>query len=293
MKTMQDLVADTRRLMYGSMSDQLNFLSEEVPEGSNTLKFIMDVSPIQPGMILSSGLNVYYVIATDPGTKSVTVYQSFQNSRNDMLAAGAPVMIRPRVTDFLLFTYLNDMIRSLSSPVHGLYQEGQWEVEQPDWYGVFEIPAEAADMVSMTRVSVRAWGYEDMWFEIPMTYVEWQPEMGTIRLRVPTTGRAVRFDYKAPFKAADSLTTDVEVECGLSDTMHDIPPLGAAARLLRTTENRRAQIHSQSDPRRADEVQGGLNSNAARDMKTEFEARIAQERIRLVNRNPYTLAMPR
>jgi hypothetical protein len=292
MTLMRDLVADTRRMMYGSMADQLNFLAEEALEGAGELKMVMDVTPIQPGMVLSSGLNVYYVIGVEPATKKVTVHQSYQNSRNEALSVGQPVMIRPRVTDFLLFTYLNDTIVSLSSPVHGLYKEGQWEAVG-DWNNVYQIPPEALNATGLTRVSVRGYAYQDLWYEIPMTYVEWQPEMGTVRLRANVSSQMVRFDYKSPFSPAAEITTDVEVMCGLPATMHDIPPLGAAVRLLRTTESRRDQIHTQGDSRRADEVQAGANSSGATSMSREFEARVNQERMRLVARNPYTIALPR
>lgn len=292
--TMGDLVADTRRLAYGSMSDQLNFLATDYLMGDAVLTMFLDVSPIQPGMVLSSGLNVWYVMGTNPADKTVMVWASYQNSHNDALSSGAPVMIRPRVTDFVLFSYLNDVIRSMSAPSHGLYREGQWEAAADSIWWTYDIPTEAQDMVALTRASVRYPTSTDSWYELPSSYVEWQPENNVIRLKttVPNS-TTIRFDYKAPFAPAASLTDDIETVCGLSASMSDIPALGAAARLLRTTESRRSQIHSQSDSRRAEEVGSGANSDAARQMQRDFEDRIAQERIRLVNRNPYTLAWPR
>jgi hypothetical protein len=100
-------------------------------------------------------------------------------------------------------------------------------------------------------------------------------------------GRTVQFDYKAPFKPATGMTDDVVTDMGLAESMVDIPVLGAGAKLLRTTEYRRGQIHAQGDPRRAEEVQAGQNSSAARELERDFKQRIADEHIRLVNRNPY------
>ena len=294
MTRMLDLIADTRRLAYGSMADQLNFLAVDYLFGDGELTMVMDVANITPGMVLSSGLNVWYVVGTDAATKRVMVYSSYQNSRNDPLSVGAPVMIRPRVTDWLLFSYVNDAIKAMSSPTHGLYREGQWESPADSIWWTYDIPAEAQSMTSLLRVSVRYPTSTDSWYEVPMTSVEWQPENNVIRLKVPVpNSTSVRFDYRAPFVPATDLTDDVDTVCGLSDSLLDIPPLGAAARLLRTTESRRNQIHSQSDSRRAEEVQSGGNTDAARQMQREFEDRVAQERIRLVNRNPYTLAWPR
>lgn len=294
MTRMSDLIADTRRIAYGSMADQLNFIAKDYLLGDGNLYMVMDVTNITPGMVLSSGLNVWYVVGTEPATKRVMVYPSYDNSRNDALPVGAPVMIRPRVTDWLLFTYLNDTVRALSSPKHGLYRQGSWDDPNTDViWGTYTIPPEARDMTNLIRVQARYIMTPDLWTDIPMNYVDWQPENGLVRIKgaVPM-GTPLRFDYKAPFKAAAGLTDDLETDMGLAPSMHDIPALGAAVRLLRTTESRRSQIHSQSDSRRATEVQSGANSASAADLSREFRDRVNDELSRLVNRNPYMQVFP-
>ncbi len=294
MTRMLDLVADTRRIAYGSMADQLNFLDAEYLEADATLTMKLDVTNLTPGMVLSSGLNVWYVIGTEPDPKRVHVVASYDNSHNGPLPIGSPVMIRPRVTDWLLFCYLNDQIRALSSPTYGLYREGSWEDENlnPVW-GVYPIPTEAQGMTNLIRAQVKQYASQDLWTDVDANYIDWQPERDSIRIKgyIPG-GMPIRFDYKAPFAPAANLTADIEVDCGLPESMHDIPPLGAAIRLLRTTENRRNQTHNQSDPRRADEVLQGGNSGAAADLNREYRQRINDEAIRLTNRNPYVRPMP-
>ena len=299
---MLDLVADTRRNTYGSMADQLNFLAEEALLGAAQLRMMMDLSGITPGMVLSSGLNVYYVIGVDASTKVVTVYPSYDNSKNDALPVGAPIMIRPRVTDWHLFNLLNKEIVRLSSPTNGLFREGSWEVQNSGYDNTFEIPVEAAGMTNLIRVAVRdPWG-RDAWYDLRPNSVKWQPQNNTIRISPPEwndsyyggwgafsgsfAGAMVKFDYRAPFKQADALTDDVVVDCGLAESMVDIPTLGAVVTLLRTTEARRMNIHAQGDPRRPDEVAMTGNSTAAREMEREYRQRINDEYIRLVNRNP-------
>lgn len=294
MTTMQDLVADTRRMTYGSMADQLNFLNAEYLEGDGELTFLMDVTSITPGMVLSSGLNVWYVTGVDAVSKKATVYASYDNSHNDSLPVGSPVMIRPRVTDWLLFTYLNDTFKAISSPQHGLYRQGSWDEPNTDVvWGTYAIPVEAQNMTDLIRIQARYLMTPDLWTDIPLAYVDWQPENQIVRVKgsLPM-GTPLRFDYKAPFLPATALTDDLEVDCGLPESMHDIPALGASARLLRTTESRRSQIHNQSDPRRAAEVQSGANSASAADMAREFRQRIADEQARLVVRNPYMRSWP-
>lgn len=289
MTRMMDLIADARRIAYGSMADQLNFLAEEAPLGAAELKVVMDPVGITPGMVLSSGLNVYYVTGVVTSEKKVLVYPTYDNSKSDALAAGAPIMIRPRVTDWALFNDVNTVIRSLSSSTYGLYREGSWTTTLEGVWNTYPIPADAQDMTNLIRASVRQLGYtDDAWFEVPPNSIKWQPEHNVIRFTsYYTSGHEVRFDYKAPFKQATALTDDVVVDLGLAETMTDIPPLGAAIKLLRTTESRRSNIHAQGDPRRPDEVPGGMNTSAGRDLDREFRQRVSDEHIRLVNRNPW------
>lgn len=294
MTRMRDVIADTRRLAYGSMADQLNFLAADAPLGAGELEFTMDVSPITPGMVLSSGLNVYYVISVDTNTKKVIVHQSYDNSRNDALPIGSPVMIRPRVTDWLLFSYINDVVKALSSTTYGLYRQGSWEDPNLDQvWGTYPIPASAADMTNLIRVQTMYFYNTDLWVDVPQNLIDWQPERGIVRIKgaIPM-GFPLKFDYRAPFTPATSLTDDLEVDMGLAESMHDLPALGAAVRLLRTTEARRSQTHNQSDPRRADEVQSGANTAAATDLNREFRQRVNDEYARLIQRNPYTQAIP-
>jgi hypothetical protein len=239
-------------------------------------------------MVLSSGLNVYYVIGTEPAIRRVVVYASYDNSRNDALPIGSPVMIRPRVTDWLLFQNVNDIIRALSSATYGLYREAFWTAKTDTTWNTYTIPPEAADMTGLIRVSVKIPSSGDVWVEIPRNSVQYQPEHGVVRLTSYwLTSGDIRFDYKAPFKAAALLTSDVTVDCGLAETMTDIPPLGAAARLLRTTESRRNQIHNQGDSRRAGEVTVTGNTRAADEMTRDFKSRVNDEYARQLTRNPW------
>jgi hypothetical protein len=84
----------------------------------------------------------------------------------------------------------------------------------------------------------------------------------------------------------DNSDEDIVEDCGLAETMVDIPVLGAASMLLRTTENRRNQITVQGDSRRSDEVVSGGNSSAADGMARMYRDRVNQEYIRLTSRTP-------
>jgi hypothetical protein len=68
--------------------------------------------------------------------------------------------------------------------------------------------------------------------------------------------------------------------------MLDIPALGAAVKLLFTTESRRTQVSTQGDSRRPDEVPVSSNSAIAGQMSRLYKARVQEEMSRLVTRIP-------
>jgi hypothetical protein len=68
--------------------------------------------------------------------------------------------------------------------------------------------------------------------------------------------------------------------------MLDIPPLGAAATLLKTTDSRRNQIGVQGDARRAGEVGSGANLSSAAMMDRDYKGRVQDEYARLIQRFP-------
>ena len=287
MTTMYDLIADTRRMVYGSMNDQINLINADAAAGVTTIVLELDVTGITPGMVLSSGLNVWYVKGVSPSDNNVFVIPGYDNSPQNAVSAGDMVFIKPRMTDWYAFGVLNDEIRSLSSASAGLYKIGFWTVNSDSTYQTYEIPEANRDLMSLVRVRYRIPGTPDQWVDLPTVSWRWQADQNRIQLlrNVPSSTE-VQFVYKAPFSVATALDDDIVEDCGLAETMVDIPVLGAASMLLRTTENRRNQITVQSDSRRSDEVVSGGNSSAADGMARMYRDRVNQEYIRLTSRTP-------
>jgi hypothetical protein len=220
----------------------------------------------------------------------------------EALPAGTPVMIRPRVTDWVIFQNLNDVLRKMSSNTYGLYRIGHEVVPwSPQNWNVY--PLTATDVQSIVAVNYREDWWNGDWKRLPDKAWRWEAKDNAIRMLdrygdtypyndgIPVNTHAwqnnLEVTYRAPFKAATSLTDDVVADLGLAESMVDIPPLGAAEMLVRTTESRRTQTHAQGDPRRADEVSVGANTSAARDLRRQFDQRCDDEHARLINANPW------
>lgn len=291
MTTMQDLISDTKRMAYGSLADQMNVVATAYTANATSLVLDMDVSNITPGMVLSGGLNVWYVKGTDVASKTVYVIPGYDNSQKTNLAVGTFVYIKPRVTDYFLFEVVNQEIARLSSPDNGLYKIGMWEVSVDPTWQTYAIPTTAFNMIGLLRIRFRMPGSTDVWIDVPeKAYrVQINPTAGDSYIRllrnIPS-GTDLQFLYKAPFSKATALTDDMQTVCGLTETMLDIPPLGALSTLLRTTESRRMQVQQQGDARRAAEVSGGYNLQTAQSIDREYRSRILEEMARLVQRVP-------
>ena len=290
MTTIGDIVADARRLAYGSMSEQMNLIAAVSAAGADTIELELDISGITPGMILSSGLNVWYVKGTSTADKQVFVIPGYDNSPKLATAIGDYVYIKPKVTDWYLFELINTEIIRLSSPENGLYRIDSWTVDVDPTYQTYEIPtADAASLIGVLRVRYRMPGTTDVWMDVSATSYTVQMNDGVSRIRllrnIPS-GTEINFQYKASFVKGTSLSSNAATVCGLTDTMMDIPPLGALGTLMRTTESRRNQVQQQGDARTAAEVSSGRNLTSGQYTDRDYKTRVQEEYIRLVQRVP-------
>lgn len=297
MTTMRDMIADTRRMAYGSLTDQINLVASGYNAGDTSLVLDMDVSGITPGMVLSGDLNVWYVRGIDVAAKTVYVIPGFDNSPKKSMEVGEFIYIKPRVTDWYMFETMNQEILRLSTPEHGLYQIASWEAPVDPTYQTYAIPSGAyTNMVGMLRIRYRMPGTTDVWIDIPdKAYrIQLNATDGTSQVRllrnIPS-GTDIQFLYKATFQQAENLDDNVNDVCGLSPTMVDIPTLGCLGTLLRTTESRRNQVQQQGDARRAGEVPSIANMRIAEMVEKDHQMRIWEEAARLIQRVPIQRSM--
>lgn len=294
MTTMRDMLSDTRRMAFGSMTEQINLIAEPAVAGATEIKMQLDISGITVGMAISSDLNVWYVKGTDPSTNTVFVVPGYDNSPKTAATVDSFVLIKPRVTDWYMFETMNQEILRLSTPEHGLYKIASWQAAVDPTYQTYEIPEEAFDMIGMLRVRYRMPGTTDVWIDIPEKSYRVQTGVsGSIirLLRNIPSGTDIEFLYKGPFHQAEGIDDNVNDVCGLSATMVDIPTLGCLATLLRTTESRRNQVQQQGDSRRAGEVGGGSNMSIAQLVEKDHQMRIWEEAARLIQRVPIVRSM--
>lgn len=289
MTTASDLLEETRWHLLSGLNEARNRLAANYAAGAGTLAFQYQIDNLAEGHTLSVGLNTFYVLSVNTAQKTATVIGGQDGSVDVNATQGDPVRIRPRWPDHRIFKALNDDLRALSAPQIGLYQQKVATFTfNPSVYG-YGLPA---DVIGVDEVR-----YSEPGPELDQPRIaDYQVIRGADTALFPTgvslvlghgafPGRPVRVRYRAGFAPLSTLTSDVAAT-GLPDTAIDLPPLGAALRLLPGKEIRRNQLEAQGDTRRAAEVPPGAISGAGRFLAMQRQLRIAEETSRLRAINP-------
>jgi hypothetical protein len=287
--TAADLIDETRLHLTSGKNEQVNELSADYTAGVGQMSFKHSLKGITPGHTISVGLNTLYVVAVSEAAKTATVIAGQQGSVDANADAGTAVLVQPRWTDHRIFRELNNDLRSLSSPHLGLYRSVAKAVTFVSGTFAYDL---AADVISVDEVRVDEPGQHRT--QPPIRSFEVIRDADTtlfpsgvaLRINEPGwPGRALRVRYRASFLPLSTVGTDVAAT-GLPDTAFDLPPMGAALRLVAVKEIARNQTEAQPDTRRAGEVPPGAVLGSYRGLAGLRAQRIEEERSRLRAQTP-------
>lgn len=270
-------IADTRRLLSASLADELTTLAADYTAGSDTLTLTTVPKRLGAGTVLSCGAATFYVLSNS--TSQCTVIAGYEGNPDVDVAAGSVVRVAPRFTDYQLFTVLKSVVGSLSSPENGLYGIVKWQDVRDD--EMYPIPDELLPYI-MRVLQVRSKTTEDDWSIDGAYTVSLSPGSEYVRVY----NYALLHEFVASVKIIPPTDFDSHMieDCGLTETMLDIPPLGAASILMNGQEARRVHMEAQGDPRRAEIVPMTGATNAARELRRMFRERINEEAVRIQQR---------
>lgn len=294
MTTAADLINETRRHILMGHRDELNTLNGAVSSGATTLVFSDDLAGIKTRARLGIELETYYVRTTTESTKTATVFAAQEGSTAAAHSSGALVRVNPKVTDHEIFDVLNAELDDLSSPANGLFQVKTLTLTYSANVEGYDLTA-VTDLIDVLEVRYSLPGSSKEWPEIRpgdyrlsrnMATTEFASGFALFLAHGGYPGRSVRIRYKAPFTNLATTADDVLAVAGLPATAHDIPALGAAARLMLATENKRNFTELQGDSRRAEEVPPGARSRGAQGLLALRAQRILSESARLMVQYP-------
>lgn len=285
--TTTDLISATRRHLMASGREQLNRLTTTMNASVASVVFDFAAGQIANGALIAIDLEVMYVWSVT--SQTATVQRGMFGSIAAAHTSGALIYVNPMFTDFAVYRSLVDEMATLSSPANGLYQVKTVSTTAT----VASTYNLAADAVEILSVETNAYGPSLDWPRIRRWDLLFNQDTSVFAsgvavqlYQMPDPGRTLRIVYGAAYGALPAASTDVTTDTGLQTSAHDIPPIGAAARLLADREARRSSVDTQPEARQATEVPPGTANAGASALFALRKRRIVEEAARLSSQYP-------
>jgi hypothetical protein len=287
-----DLVAEARRFLLASGRQEMNRLTTTMNASVASVVFDFAAGSIAQGALIAIDLELMYVWSVTGST--ATVQRAMHGSAPAAHTTGAVITVNPLVSDFWVFTEVNNEIASLSSPATGLYRI-KTITRTMTVASTYDV---AADVIDILAVQWNDYGPSLNWPRLRRWDVVYGQDTSVFASGValqlytaPPPGRSLRITYSAPFSSLATLADDVQTTTGLPASANDIPAIGAAARLLTAREARRSSLDAQPESRQAQDVPPGTARSSAQQLFALRDRRIKEESARLSSTYP-TMTRP-
>jgi hypothetical protein len=279
-----------RRIQPGQQVEALT-LASPYTAGATSLLLSDPAGTILPSLrpetVLSIDLELFYCQAVSGTT--ATVVPGYLGSLPANHASGEMVYLNPRFSAFDIMQAINDDLNDLCSPENNLYQVNSVELTYNPATAGYDLTGVTGliDILSIQQKQPYPVGY---WVPFPRS--KWTLTAGADTTSFPSgyalrlneggyPGMPFRVTYKTTFQPFVNLTDDATAVCGLSNTMYDLPPLGAMVAMVAPREVKRNQIDMAPDSRRATEVPPGAVMNSVAQVLALRARRINAEASRL------------
>lgn len=287
MTTGNDWLSTTRSYLMSGMQENRNKLSLPYTKGSGQLTFQYAMDGIREGALLSIGTNTFYVWSVNGQVATVSAGEDSSTDAN--APAGSLVRVSPRFTDDAIWKALAADLGDLSSPANAMFGIGTIDLTYNPILTGYDLTSIADDMISIYEVKYLTPGPALDNPRIPDT--QYRINRNAITTSFPSgislqlfqaaySGYNVRVVYKKYFDMPSTPLADVS-STGLLPSAEDLPPIGAAIRLMSGREIKRNFTESQGDTRRASEVPPGAIMQSSRQLQVLRAQRIASESARL------------
>lgn len=293
MSTGTAVIDKTLRQILSGVIEQRNKLSATINATATTVVLSYDLDGIRAGQVFEIDSELFYVWEAVSGTKTLTVERGWNGTTAAAHTAGAVVTVNPRFPRAQIFDALNDELKDLSSPMHGLFQIKTFDFDYDGSAMIINLPP-VLSIIDLVGVHIRVTGDN----------YEWIRKVRLIR-DLPTddfsSGFGLKFEhrlragrlrivYKAPFTPLTNETQNLVNYAGLPSTCEDIINLGVQIRLMAPREIKRNFTESQGDTRRSEEVSAGAVSNSVNNLIRMRRERIQAEATRLMRQYPTFLS---
>lgn len=284
-----DLIEATRSHLDSGSRPEMNRLTTTMNTSVTSVVVDFALGSIVTGAYITIDLETMYCWSSTGST--ATVQRAMLGTVAATHTAGAIVYVNPRWSAFTILRALNAEIASYSSPRWGLFQMKTVDltyVAARDGYDLTSV----TDLIDVYSVESTGFTTGDLdpirsWRLVRNQSTSvFASGFGLVLYEGGAPGRNIRVVYKAPYAELTALSSDAQTTAGLPATANDIPPLGAAARLVLGREVKRAFTDSQPESRTAQEVPPGANRQAAGGLIQLRDDRLREESARLNQKYP-------
>lgn len=271
-----DVIRLTRQYLGGDR-DRLNRLDIGVDDTGTELEFEFALNGVQPGAILEAeDGEIVYVWAVDEGAQTATVQRGWDGTTPADHDAGSVWRVSPR------FTGVREAMRQelLQLQEDGLFRMKTVDLDWDDDLCGLSL-AGVSDMLGPVY-AVQIDDGNHLWWLMPN---QWAHHNEVVR--VPYITGTYKVFYPSGFTAWTSDSDDLEADCGLHESAHELLAIGAAARLLAGRASDRVDHEAFTGARRPDDVSPQDPAIIARNLSGLRERRLASVLALQAQRWPY------
>lgn len=283
--TVADLVEATRDHLHGSARGSVNVVSEDLDASETDVTFTYDLraSGVRVGATVEVDSELMLVLATSGSTASVRRGQRGTTAASHL--TGALASINPRFPTERIRQALKADILALPPEMYGAVT-----VDLTAGAAVDALDLDGASGHDVTRLLVvrrDPFNSEENWPRVAARLARHQdttdfPSGYAIEFTPLGRAHTVRVTYAVRFSTTTfDLVTDLGA-VGLTASMLDIPPLGAAWRLVGATEAPRTDTAARGQSKDAQDVPAGHRLRTGDWFRDQRQYRIGEELARLV-----------
>lgn len=287
MTTAADLIEETKAIIYSGQEPEANRLASSVNTGDTSMTFSFSLGSISRGAIISIGLEDIRVWSTSGTTTADIVERGVNGTSAASHNAGDYVGVRPKFSDFRILRALNQDLADLSSPVNGLFRVGTVDLTYNPAVQGYDLDG-VTRLIDVLELRWKQAGPSKKWPVIrnysigrDMDTDEFASTLALMIDEPAYPGFPIHVRYSTDFTAMTALTDDVTTDAGLPVSAVDLPPIGAAIRLVAGREIGRNFIEAQTEPKRAEDVPPGAILQSTRELHLLRLTRIQAEAARL------------
>jgi len=290
-----DLVEETRRHLFSGQEEQVNILNSTLDASSVNFTVLLPLASITQGAIISIDLEEIRVFTTDSQAQVTLCQRGVNGTAPAVHTSGALITVRPKFSNFRILNAINEELADLSSPDNGMFQVRSVEITYNAAVQGYDITG-ATDVIKVLEARYMVPGPSRNWPLIREYSVQrnmptstWPSGYVFDTYQRAYPGLPIHLQYAAAYGQLTTLFDDITSVAGLQSTARDIPPLGAAIRLVAPREIKRNFTEAGVEPRRAEEVPPGAVLRSPLMMQQLRQARIRAEATALLVHYPMLL----